>query len=810
MVAQEGMKMGAAKFIGRVGGLAVALGVGSALFSTGVAWADSDSDSAASGSPTAGSTQGSGTGSGHSATPRGSSKASAGKASSGPVVSSGGAQSSSGTAQSRVLRSLPSSISAGDNTSAAVSAAASTDSATPETPVATPETPAATPETPVATTAAAPAKAGLSAIFGNSIVVAPEVTWVDGILRGTLDATSTNGLPLSYKVVSQPSLGGKIYLPTTSNPTGNFSYLAYQSTLDNPGQIEQFSILVNETTGFNTFMSNIPIIGLFVPTLLDALYQTPVLNQLLAPIIGSSQIVTFNEMPYALAAGRPTAFTYKMPSFDGTLISVNYFPALSVASGEAENAPTVLNGPGLGSAGGIDPDGQWNLTGMVPGIAPLRSDSIPGYNGGMGGYNVVTWDPRGEFDSGGYLQLDNPFWEGRDTSAIISWLTSDSNVARSQIKMEAPDDPWIGMVGGSYGGGIQMAVAGTPDKRIDAIVPTITWNNLAEALYPSNVFKTGWGDLLGLALLTTGARINNQIYLGLITGNLFGLLSPRSVALLGSSGSSILVNNIDIPTLFIQGTVDGLFVLNQAVQNAMQMTLSNPDAPMKMSFGCFGHGICLDPQPTSQDQNIYNLKWLDQYVGGVENAAEDIPNFQWWDQKGNYHSSDLMPFDPAFNNPVQLHYAGTGGNMVLVPIIGGSGPQSGVEVPLNFTVPTEARNAFNVDVNLPIGTQIMGQPTLSFSYNGVGISHAVYAQLVDNATGRVVGNLVTPVPVTLDGQDHTVELPMEWIAYTAAAAGDNLTLQITSSTTAYEQAWAYGVINISNINLDIPTVAQSG
>jgi ABC-2 type transport system ATP-binding protein len=649
--------------------------------------------------------------------------------------------------------------------------------------------------------------AGLGSIFDNTIEVDQELGWADGIMRGTVGATSTNGLPLTYKVVSAPTLGGKVNLPTANNPTGNFTYLPYQTTLEAAGTTETFKIMVAETTGFDTFLTNLPILGLFVPSLLDKLYQTPILSSLLAPIIGSSQIVTFNADPYSSAAGRPTAFTYMMPSFDGTLISVNYFPAMSVTDGVAENAPTVLNGPGLGSAGGTDPDGQWNLGGMVPGIATLRTDSIPGYDGGMGGYNVVTWDPRGEFESGGRLQLDSPFWEGRDTSAIISWLTSDQNVARDQIKMESPDDPWIGMVGGSYGGGIQLAVAGTPDKRIDAIVPTITWNNLPESLYPNNTFKTGWGDLLGLALLTTGARINTQIYEGLITGNLFGLLSDKSLALIADSGSSILVNNIDIPTLFIQGAVDGLFVLNQAIQNAMQMTAANPDTPMKMSFGCFGHGVCLDPKPTSQDQNIYNLKWLDQYIGGVDGAAEDIPNFQWWDQKGVYHSSDLMPFDPAFNNPEPLVYQGTGGNMVLVPVLGGSGPASGVEVPLNFTVPTEAKNAFNVDIDLPTGTTIMGAPTLSFSYNGLGISRAVYAQLVDNATGRVVGNLVTPVPVTLDGQQHTVELPMEWIAYTSELANDNLTLQITSSTTAYEQAWAYGWINIGDIALDIPTVA---
>ena len=55
------------------------------------------------------------------------------------------------------------------------------------------------------------------------------------------------------------------------------------------------------------------------------------------------------------------------------------------------------------------------------------------YNGG-GGYNVITWDPRGEFASGGQLQIDNPFYEGRDVSAIISWLTSATNPAANQVR----------------------------------------------------------------------------------------------------------------------------------------------------------------------------------------------------------------------------------------------------------------------------------------------------------------------------------------------------------------------------------------
>jgi ABC-2 type transport system ATP-binding protein len=204
------------------------------------------------------------------------------------------------------------------------------------------------------------------------------------------------------------------------------------------------------------------------------------------------------------------------------------------------------------------------------------------------------------------------------------------------------------------------------------------------------------------------------------------------------------------------------------------------------------------------------LKWMDQYVAESGTPADGLPTFQWIDQTGAHHSSDLLPYEPGFNNATPLNYDSTGGSLLLMPIIGGSRhvkitapfPESIIE----FTIASEAENALNTQVDLPVGTQIAGAPTVSFTYNGIGTARAVYAQLVDNATGRVVGNLVTAVPVTLDGRQHTVELPMENIAYTAYTDSDSLTLQITSSASAYEDFTAFGLINISNVNLDLPTV----
>ncbi len=670
------------------------------------------------------------------------------------------------------------------------------------------------------------ASATAAALFGNSITVDPQVHWDTGALLGTLNATSSRDLPLDYSVLDEPSLGGKITWAPGSDGTRPdlFSYLPYLTTLTTPGQSEQFSVMVSEVTKFDTFIKNIPIIGKLWEPVLKTLHRLPVISTLLAPIIGDATVANFDETPSTLAAGRPVGFTYLMPSFDRIPISINYFPATNVADGTVSSAPTVLNGPDLGFPGNTDVFSKWDtsLVNIVPGLVALRNDASPlsgGYSGG-GGYNVITWDPRGEWASGGYMQLDNPNFEGRDVSSIISFATSADNPERSQIATDNSGDPYIGMVGGSYGGGIQLAVAGTPDKRVDAIVPSIAWNTLTGALYPDANFKTVIGSELLLALAVTNARLNKQIYAGIATGVIFGALSDASRALLINSGPGVFVNNIAVPTLFLQGTPDILFELNAAMTNGETMAEANPTVPVKTTWFCGGHGVCLLDHNLQSQQGAVNmddtLMWLDQYVAQSGTPADSIPTFQWFDQNGSYHSSDLNPFDPNFNKPVKLKYTGDGSSLVLVPLLGGSGPSKAAVPPEKPTVfstafalasGSKARNALNLDVTPPVGTVIAGAPTLSFSYRGLGLSHAVYAQLVDNATGLVVGNVVTPVTVALDGRQHTVSIPMADIAYTVTDPSDSLTLQITSSALPYTDLLDWGFMNIGDVKLEVPRVA---
>ncbi len=821
----------AARFVGRVGGLAVAMGVGAFAYGGAqAAWADTGSDEGTSAR----------------ASVRASVRAPAGAAThSGPRRAPARADHGAAAAPTANARKKTQPRRVLEDTAPATAPALPDAGIEPEiSPAAAVKTPlpvaaVVEPVAPAAVSGAVPVaparRQSASSVFDRNITANPTVVWggqlgpdnaktpLPGVLVGSVNATSSKGLPMSYVVVRRPDAGGKIgggpLLPLTNfyGSEGGFTYLPESSTLTTPGAAENFTIMAMELSKFDQRIEKLfgGLGKLLVPQVLAIIHRIPIVGDLLSPLIGQAKAVEFTVTPNTLAAQRPTSFTYKMPSFDGTPISVNYFPATNVATGTVDSAPTVLAASGLACAANTDPLTRYGqlfpanqFGSLTPGIAPLRDDyfksTLPGgleYSGG-GGYNVITWDPRGEFASGGQLNIDNPFLEGRDVSSIISWLTSDTNVARVQVKTAA-GDPLIGMTGGSYGGGIQLT---TVDPRIDAITPEIGWNSLISSLYPDGAFKTGWATILAAALAFTGARVNPAIYVGILQGDLFGRLSPSSEAVLASVGPDTLLTKQQAPTMLFQGIHDTLFPLSESVSNGQTIQSSPANPPVKLFWFCGGHGDCDIPnKPIEQDQYgiIQNLMWMDQYVAGTSTAATDkIRTFQWFDQKGLYYNSDKLPWDPAFNQGTYTAN-GDGGFLGLWPAGGGSGPYPIRDLPFSIVNAGKAWNAVNTAVTVPAGNQVVGAPTLSFTYSGLGTGHTVYAQLVDNVSGLVLSNIVTPIQVKLDGKTRTVSIPMEDIAYTADA-GDSLTLQVTSSSVNYANAWSYGWITMSDIALDMP------
>jgi hypothetical protein len=105
--------------------------------------------------------------------------------------------------------------------------------------------------------------------------------------------------------------------------------------------------------------------------------------------------------------------------------------------------------------------------------------------------------------------IDHPGFEARDALALIDLIAS-----QPVAELVAPGDPGVGLEGPSYGGGIHFITAAR-DERVDAIAPTIAWNQLPSSLFKNDSVKLGWD----LAL----------VGLGIPTSLLPGVFSPASI-----------------------------------------------------------------------------------------------------------------------------------------------------------------------------------------------------------------------------------------------------------------------------------------
>ena len=495
---------------------------------------------------------------------------------------------------------------------------------------------------------------------------------------------------------------------------------------------------------------------------------------------------TIAALAALLLAAAPAAHARddSVTSFDGTKIVLSFFPAEGLAAGQ--RAPTVLIGHGWGQSRDTDQnsEGREDLFGVI-GPGPFR----------RAGFNVLTWDARGFGQSGGTVMSDHPDFEARDVQALIDYVAKQPEAA-----VESPGDPRVGMSGGSYGGGIQFITAAR-DSRLDVIAPDIAWNSLVTALFKDRSVKAGWGTALfgagvpsslapGLVGGETGTldpHISSAYTQGLTSGD----ISDENRAWFDEHGPHQMLDRIQIPTFLVQGTADTLFTLQEAVDN--YGGIERNGKPLKMMWFCGGHGACLSG--TGEPKHLQNavISWFRRHLKG-ESAVDTGPKFEWLADDAKWRSGGGYPL-PA-KPPLTGDGAGT------LPIA-----QSGSGEPLIAATP--AANAVNVAISKPPGdTQIVGAPKLELTYSGTAgpaPGTHVYAQIVNLATGQVVGNQATPIPVTLDGAEHSIVRPLEPLA-AAATAGSSYQLQIAPSTAVYGPQRAAGAVTFSRIHVEVPTI----
>ncbi|PZG50748.1 ABC transporter ATP-binding protein [Spongiactinospora gelatinilytica] len=226
------------------------------------------------------------------------------------------------------------------------------------------------------------------------------------------------------------------------------------------------------------------------------------------------------------------------------------------------------------------------------------------------GYAVLTWSARGFGRTTGQIALNSPDYEVKDTRQLVDWLA-----ARPEVRLDAKDDPRVGIAGASYGGAIALMTA-AHDPRVDAIVPQITWHDLATALFPDatgqgpehGVFKRMWAGIFfgragppqrpvgaartGPATPLTAEQAACGRFLPEIC-DLYrkvaetGRATPEAVELLRRSSPVSVPGMIRIPTLLLQGQRDSLFPLDQADANARAVAATG--APVQVAWFDGGH-----------------------------------------------------------------------------------------------------------------------------------------------------------------------------------------------------------------------------
>jgi ABC-2 type transport system ATP-binding protein len=391
-------------------------------------------------------------------------------------------------------------------------------------------------------------------------------------------------------------------------------------------------------------------------------------------------------------------------------------------------------------------------------------------------------------------------------SALIDFVAK-----QPEAQLDKKGDPRVGMAGGSYGGGIQLVAAGL-DHRIDAIIPDIAWHSLATSLYQDDTFKAGWAGLLYLSARARG-HLDPHIDSAFAAGSATGRLSAADKRWFISRGpGNALVSKIRIPTLLIQGTVDTLFPLDEAVANYTQLW-RHSSAPVRMLWFCGGHGTCLTPAGDTRLIEERSIAWFKRYLDG-DRTADPGPPFEWVDQEGTEHSATQYP--PPGGKRLTAH----GSGRLPLQAAGGSGPLAVISpsdptaAASAVTGATKAANAVNVTVHARSkATLVVGAPRVTLRYRGTAASPdaRLYGQVVDDATGLVLGNLVTPIPVVLDGKQHTVTRPLELVSATLRP-GRTFTVQIAAATTAYgatSAAFNTGGVDLRDVAVSLPALNAS-
>jgi predicted acyl esterase len=456
------------------------------------------------------------------------------------------------------------------------------------------------------------------------------------------------------------------------------------------------------------------------------------------------------------------------------------------------------------------------------------------------GYVVLSYSGLGFGGSGCNIELDDPDWDGKAASQLISFLGRQPEIVK-----DGPDDPRVGMIGGSYGGGVQFSTASI-DRRLDTIVPVITWNDLAYSLAPNNnganfvhtdsppgVLKHQWTELFFADGLTQPVSnpsstpvppsscpgFDPRVCQANAESAAAGYPTPDTISLLRHASMVSFSHNVRIPTMLMQGEGDSLFTINEAVANYNELRSNH--VPVKLVMQSWGHSNST-PAPgevsyTSTANGYETLliqSWFDRYL--KHKPVSTGPQVEYFRDWVNYNRSGSA--EPAYGtapswpvgHDLSLYLSGDGslepsankvvaGSQTFVNPPNGE-PASYSETsavqtmsPFSQLPPTDPPGTFASFTTAPLSGAVdsVGVPVVSFHLSdpaASGVNAAtepvLFGKIYDVAASgskTLVERLVAPIRADPSGN---VVMTLPGIVH-RYGAGDRLQLVLAATDQAY-------------------------
>ncbi len=348
------------------------------------------------------------------------------------------------------------------------------------------------------------------------------------------------------------------------------------------------------------------------------------------------------------------------PTWDGTPIDVNV--AFPPASGSDNNYPLIIVGHGyggekigFGTSGGTGGLRRWTSRGYA-----VFSMTDRGFHQSCGKDNAIT-AALGACDAAGFIHLMDDRYEVRDAQFFAGELADAGLI----------DGQRVGALGGSYGGGLSLALGALKDRvmmpdghlapwtspinglpmRIAAAAPNIPWSDLAYSLTPNGgtldyVADSPYAGRIGIEKesLVSGLYTSGQAagkYCG--TSPYPACADPEADVTAwnsrldagepydGDPSVTAIFNEITAhhsayyidhseppaPLLISNGFTDDLFPADEAIRFYNRVRSQYPTAPVSLFFGDFGHPRSSNKPGETNTLHAAEEAWLDYYVKGT-------------------------------------------------------------------------------------------------------------------------------------------------------------------------------------------------